>query len=172
MTDTTSTNNEDFHIDDDGFTDDVKHPSDRNISFGNSDTPTNGNNPTNSPTPRRRRRGCWWWLLLIVVLIGAGFVYFRYFSPYVSEAQAKGTINTVEKRGLLFKTYEANASLNITPADFEFSIDNDSLARVAQRYAGTGIPVTVTYRTFYATVPWRGASVNVATSITEQSPQQ
>lgn len=166
MTDSNNDYN-DFHIDDDGFTDDVKHADDRAISFGAGDNPATGST-TPPPTRRKRRRGCLWWILLVVVAAAAGFVYFRYFSPYVSEAQAKGVINSVEKRGLLFKTFEGEATLSVGGAPFDFSIDSDSLARVAQRYAGTGIPVTVTYRTYNATVPWRGASVNVATSVTEQ----
>ena len=49
--------------------------------------------------------------------------------------------------------------------DFYFSIPDDSLARVIQSYEGTGRPVTLTCKRYFGTLPWRGASKIVVTSI-------
>lgn len=123
--------------------------------------------------PRHRGRKALVWTIIIGVLILGGAFYMRYYNPYVEDAAMKCYIVNVEKRGIIFKTYEAQAVSVESVADTSkvyshpenFSIDSDELAKQMQQYQGTNIPVTVRYEKFYATLPWRGASKWVATSI-------
>ncbi|MDE5686707.1 MAG: hypothetical protein K2I26_09135, partial [Paramuribaculum sp.] len=47
----------------------------------------------------------------------------------------------------------------------QFTIADESLAHRLQEFQGQRIPVTLHYEKFYATLPWRGASKWVVTSI-------
>ena len=51
--------------------------------------------------------------------------------------------------------------------DFNFSIDNDSLAYRLMRLQNTGKRITVTYKQYTAPLPWRGKSDVVATGVIE-----
>ncbi len=123
---------------------------------------------------RKLRRGLVW-AAVIVVAVLAGVCYVRYFLPYADDALATGYVRNVERRGLMFKTYEGELlthealtdTARIYQRDFTFSVPDDSLARLIQSYQGTGRPVTLTFERYYATVPWRGASKNVVTSVVE-----
>lgn len=154
--------------------------SDRTIDFGGeAGTPAAGAAGIGSARPveerKRRHRGrkVLVWTIVIGLLILSGAFYLRYCSPYVEDAAMRCYIVNVEKRGLIFKTYEGQAVSAESVADTtkiyshpeQFSFASDELARQAQSYQGTNIPVTVRYEKFYATLPWRGASKWVVTSI-------
>ena len=141
------------------------------ISFSAADTPK-----APDTQARRRRRGCgfWtWFVLVIVVALGVTF-WLRYLNPYVTDAVARGYIERVEKRGIIFKTYEGEMirrsalddTTSVYSRDFAFSIESDSLAQRLQSFAGTGTVVSVRYRSYYGSLPWRGASRNVVESVT------
>lgn len=110
---------------------------------------------------------------MIIAALAVAF-YLRYCTPYVEEAQARGFITNVEKRGLIFKTFEGEMVLPSSVADtsrvydrrFEFSIPSDTLARRMQSLAGTYTPVVVTYQKYYGMLPWRGAT-NVSVTAVE-----
>ena len=126
------------------------------------------------PVKRRHpfRRFITVFLLIVFVALGVTF-WIRYCNPYVTDAQARGFIQGVEKRGIIFKTFEGEMlrksalddTTSVYSRDFNFSVDSDSLARVLQSYAGTRRQVVVTYRSYYATLPWRGASRNVVEDV-------
>ena len=52
--------------------------------------------------------------------------------------------------------------------EFEFSIDNDSIARDLMRLQKTGHKVAITFKEFDTTLPWRGKSKRVVTTFEER----
>lgn len=122
--------------------------------------------------PRRRRHGWRWFFFIVIVALGVT-VYIRYFVPHVTESRSVGYVTNVEKRGILFHTFEGEMIMpaqladtsHVYSRDFTFSIPDDSLARVIQSYQGTGKKVALTCKKYYGTLPWRGASKTVVTSI-------
>lgn len=99
--------------------------------------------------------------------------YVRYFHPYAEDAQTVGYVSSVERRGIVFKTYEGELltretltdTTHIYQRDFRFSVTDDSLARLIRSYQGSGRPVCLTFERYYAPVAWRGASTNVVTAV-------
>jgi len=133
--------------------------------------------PTVSPDTGNGRRfnlkRLWIWAAALVAAVLTIAIILRYFVPYVSEARVTGYITSVERRGLLIKTFEGEmiteSSLTDTTRvysrDFSFSVDNDSLARRLQDFQGTGRAVVVTYKRYYGMIPWRGASTCIVTDM-------
>lgn len=126
---------------------------------------------------RHRFRNFMIWLLVFTIVAGAIAFYIRYYNPYAIDARESGIIMNVEKRGILFKTYEADVatqtSLHDTSTQYSrqnFSFTNDSLAHIAQQFQQSGQTVELTYSRYFATLPWRGASVRVITDIKPYSP--
>lgn len=127
-----------------------------------------------APAPRRRHRKGWIIFFLILFLLLAGTVTVRYFVPYITESQVTGYVTLVEKRGIIFRTFEAEMvsegqladTGRVYSRDVYFSIPDDSLARRLQQYQGSGQPVKVTCKKYYGTLPWRGASNTVMVSFT------
>ena len=135
---------------------------------------TPGSEPK-QPQPRRNR-GClrfWLWFFTIMAIILGITFYIRYLTPHTTDARITGYVTSVERRGIMFKTFEGEMisltaihdSTRIYQHDITFSIPNDSVARTLQRYQGTGQPVTVTLEKYYGTLPWRGASTTVAVAV-------
>lgn len=147
------------------------------ITFGSDDSRHNNvsDSGSNDPSSGRKRRGCWRWTLFMIILAAllAVAFYLRYCTPFVVEAQERGYITKVEKRGLIFKTYEGDMVVNSAIADttsvydhrFSFSIADEALARQLRQLAGTSRMVTLVYEKYYATLPWRGDSKIVAIGV-------
>lgn len=123
--------------------------------------------------PRRKSR-LWVWLLCVIVAAALAVAcWLRYFSPYVEDATQFGYVENIEKRGTIFKTYEGVLipykelmdTTRIYSRDFIFTAQNDSLAAKLKRAQFAGCPVRVGYRQYHATLPWRGASKIVVTSV-------
>ena len=91
--------------------------------------------------------------------------YLRYCSPYAVEAQITGRIASIEKRGLVFKTYEGEIRPEGADSVMTFSVASDALARSLGEAEAAGRPVTLIYEKYYATLPWRGESLRLATAI-------
>lgn len=151
------------------------------IEFNDADARQVGSTPLgepstkDEPTPQKRhgtRRFFAWFFLILGIVLGAAF-YLRYLNPYVTDATVRGYVNRIERRGIIFKTYElemvSDAALDDTrkvyTRDCSFSVDNDSIVAKLQKLQGTGERVVVTYETFYGTLPWRGASNSVVTAV-------
>lgn len=120
-----------------------------------------------APKSRRSRfrRIVGWTLLCAVVILGVAF-WIRYLNPYATDCHLKGYVTAVEKRGLLFKTYEVDivseAALTDTARiyshNLSFSIADPAVVSSLQRMQGTGRPVSIRYKKYFGTLPWRGAS--------------
>lgn len=121
---------------------------------------------------RRSRIPFWVWALCGLAVIGLVIgCWIRYFSPYVEDATQYGYVENIEKRGMIFKTYEGTLipykelmdTTRIYNRDFIFSVADDKTAATLKRALYNAKPVRVSYRRYYATVPWRGASKIVVT---------
>lgn len=125
---------------------------------------------TGGPKKRRKKSRGWLWFFLFLVVVLAGAVTIRYFIPYIVESRVTGYVTLVEKRGIVFPTFEGEMvseslladTTRIYSRDLSFSIPDDELALRLQQYQGTGRPVTVTFKRYYGTLPWRGAYNTVA----------
>lgn len=133
----------------------------------------------------KRRSKLWLWASLAIVAIGVVlFVWLRWFSPYVSEAMQYGYVESIEKRGTIFKTYEGTLipykeklemdkeqSAGVTSVDsiaaqdstqlrgsFVFSVNDSKVATQLRRLQYANLPVRVEYRRYHGTLPWRGDS--------------
>ncbi len=145
------------------------------IKFTADDAPRGNNRDSRGGVePRRRHRsrrvGA---VIVAVVLVALAIaVWLRYFNPYVVDAQATGYVTDVERRGVIFKTFEGELIPSIPQTvdgvysrDFRFSITDDSLAATLQQYQASHRPVTLLYKRYPATLPWRGASTVVVTGL-------
>ena len=149
--------------------------SNRTISFQESDAPKTAGQPEVAKPAKRRHRGrrfLAWFITICVAVLGVTF-YIRYFNPYTVDARSTGYISSIEKRGIVFKTYEGEMisqsaladTSRVYVRDFTFSIPSDSLAARMQSYQAAGRKVTVIYQRYFGVLPWRGASKCVATGV-------
>lgn len=127
--------------------------------------------------PRRRKSGrgrqILWWTAVILVLVLVGAFWMRYINPYSVDNTERGYITDIEHRGITFKTWEGHMiveqaltdSTRMYQRDFDFSVDNDSLAREIRKYKGTGRAIKVTYNRYLGSLPWRGSHCIVVTGI-------
>lgn len=122
------------------------------------------------PEKPRHKHSRWkrvlvWMGVLCVVVLGVAF-WLRYENPYATDCRVSGYVTNVEKRGLVFKTYEADVvseqaltdTTRVYSHNLSFSVENPEMVRRLQAMQGTGKPVQIVYRKYYGTLPWRGAS--------------
>lgn len=140
----------------------------------NFDFTASGDTPAPAaPQPRRPRRHRWWWFWLILFALAAGAFYVRYYVPHTEESKIVGYVTNVEKRGIIFKTFEGEMisekqladSGKIYQRDVTFSMPNDSMGRAVQAWQDSGRPVELTVKKYYGTLPWRGASGTIVTDV-------
>ncbi len=130
--------------------------------------------PKDEPRPKRRRwRRFLTWLIVICIVALGLTIYLRYYNPYVTDSRISGYITKVERRGIIFKTYEAEviseAALTDTTRLYSerltMSIPSGELAAKLQTYQGSGQRVTLTTERFWGMLPWRGESTTVITDV-------
>ena len=115
-------------------------------------------------------------LLLLVAIIVA--FHLRFLSPYVEDATAYGYVDNIETRGTVFKTFEGilinykelHDTTRLYTRDFIFTAADASVAATLKRMQLKGRPVRVTYKTYHATLPWRGASKTIVTEADSVDP--
>lgn len=159
--------------------DDTPKSSERNISFvDEQSTPqSSGGSMDDSHREDNKKYSRWKrriaMTIIIVVIALSGLIFIRYFNPYVDDARETGYVVSVERRGIVFKTYEGmmltpesfSDTTQVYQRDFTFSIPDRQLARRLQEMQGTGQKVTVVYERYYGILPWRGASKIVVTGV-------
>lgn len=130
---------------------------------------------------RRSRIPFWVWLLCALVVVGLVVgCWIRFFSPYVEDATQYGYVESIEKRGMIFKTYEGTLipykelmdTTRIYNRDFVFSVADAKTASTLKQAMYDAKPLRIGYKKYYATVPWRGASKIVVTSADTVNPDQ
>src|SRR5690606_3749261 len=102
------------------------------------------------------------WFFLLLLLIGAGFVYYKYYFVF-GEGVKSGYLNFAVKKGNLFKTYEGKliqagfGSANtgsIRSNEFEFSTENESTLHILESKSGKCFALH--YREYHRKLPWSG----------------
>ena len=114
-----------------------------------------------------RRYMLWVWVAAAGVALGLILtVYFRWCSPYVEGATQYGYVESLERRGTIFDTYEGvllpyKDLMDTTRSyggDFVFTCADGDVAVKLRRMQYANLPVRVVYRRYHATLPWRGDS--------------
>lgn len=116
--------------------------------------------------------------IIVLVIVGAViWLWQLYWRPYSQEVR-KGYITAVKLQGNVFKTYEATMlEVSYVGNGFhiddtvQFSITEDSIAIAAQMFQGNGKRVAVGVKQYKASLPWRGDSKLVASSLTAEDGQ-
>jgi len=110
-------------------------------------------------------------IIAIIVIALAAFVYWRYFFVFAEGTRA-GILNTFQKKGYLFKTYEGqliqsgfrgNPTTAIQSNQFSFSVTNEGVAQKLMENSGKDMELH--YKRYQATLPWRGMQLFVIDSI-------
>jgi len=111
------------------------------------------------------------WFLYLVVIIGAIFIYWKYFYTY-SEGYRAGLLQKFSSKGTLFKTYEgemilssvsSNRDVAIASEKFLFTLTNKTLIRQFDTLQGD--MVIVHYKQKNSIVFWRGDSPYLVDSV-------
>lgn len=128
-----------------------------------------------------RRYMLWVWVAAAGVAIGLILtVYFRWFSPYVEGATQYGYVESLERRGTIFDTYEGvllpyKDLMDTTRSyggDFVFTCADGDVAVKLRRMQYANLPVRVVYRRYHATLPWRGDSRIIVERVDSVDPSR
>ena len=113
----------------------------------------------------------WTIVVLIIAVAAALFIYFRFYFVF-GEGVKSGELNYVVYKGVLFKTYEgkliqsgirSKTAGSIQSYEFEFSVDNEDLARRLMLEGGK--TVELHYKEYFGALPWRGFTKFIVDSI-------
>ena len=107
----------------------------------------------------------------VLILIIAVVFWWRYYFVF-GEGVKAGNLNFVVRKGYIFKTWEGRIIQEgfKTPApnqmqsnQFDFSILDDQIAQVLERYSGKFVELR--YKEYLNAIPWRGNSNYIVTEI-------
>jgi hypothetical protein len=91
----------------------------------------------------------------------------RFYFVY-SEGTKAGQLNTFQKKGVVFKTYEGKLiqsgfQANVKSNEFLFSVKSESIANQLMNNAGEEMELH--YIRYYGSLPWRGIENYIVDSI-------
>ena len=120
------------------------------------------------------------WVLITITIAAvlAAAAYFRFFFVF-GEGVKSGELNYVVYKGVLFKTYEgkliqtgirSKAAGSIQSYEFEFSVENEALARELMLQGGKTLELH--YKVYFGALPWRGFTKFVVDSIITVRPAE
>ena len=120
------------------------------------------------------------WVLITITIAAvlAADAYFRFFFVF-GEGVKSGELNYVVYKGVLFKTYEgkliqtgirSKAAGSIQSYEFEFSVENEALARELMLQGGKTLELH--YKEYFGALPWRGFTKFVVDSIITVRPAE
>ena len=120
------------------------------------------------------------WVLITITIAAvlAAAAYFRFFFVF-GEGVKSGELNYVVYKGVLFKTYEgkliqtgirSQAAGPIQSYEFEFSVENEALARELMLQGGKTLELH--YKEYFGALPWRGFTKFVVDSIITVRPAE
>ena len=120
------------------------------------------------------------WVLITITIAAvlAAAAYFRFFFVF-GEGVKSGELNYVVYKGVLFKTYEgkliqtgirSKAAGSIQSYEFEFSVENEALARELMLQGGKTLELH--YKEYFGALPWRGFTKFVVDSISTGRPAE
>ncbi|MBL0355406.1 MAG: hypothetical protein IPP72_00280 [Chitinophagaceae bacterium] len=111
------------------------------------------------------------WLTFISIVVLIVIFWWKYYYVF-GEGVKSGELNYVVKKGNVFKTYEgkliqsgfrSKAAGTVQSYEFEFSVENDSIANVLMNNSGNYFDLH--YKEFKGAIPWRGYSEFVVDKI-------
>jgi hypothetical protein len=115
-----------------------------------------------------------WTITIIILALLAGFCYFKFWWVF-SDGTKTGELNSLTYTGYIFKTYEGeiiltgygnkNSSGTVQSKNFKFSVADKEVAE--QLIHMTGHRVTVHYKEYKGTLPWRGYERSIVDTVTE-----
>ena len=117
--------------------------------------------------------------VLITITIAAVLAAAAYFRFVFGEGVKSGELNYVVYKGVLFKTYEgkliqtgirSKAAGSIQSYEFEFSVENEALARELMQQGGKTLELH--YKEYFGALPWRGFTKFVVDSIITVRPAE
>lgn len=124
----------------------------------------------------RPGKGIGWAITLVILAVLAGVFYFKFLWVF-SDGTKTGELNSLTYTGYVFKTYEGeiiltgygnkNASGSVQSKNFKFSVANKEVAEKLRQM--TGLRVTVHYKEYKGTLPWRGYERAIVDSVTEET---
>jgi hypothetical protein len=109
--------------------------------------------------------------IVVLLLVAAIIFWWRHYFVF-GEGVKAGDLNYLVRKGYIFKTWEGKLIQTgfktptpgaIQSNEFEFSITNDSIARVLERESGKFVELR--YKEYIAPLPWRGMSKYVVIEI-------
>ena len=120
------------------------------------------------------------WVLITITIAAvlAAAAYFRFFFVF-GEGVKSGELTYVVYKGVLFKTYEgkliqtgirSKAAGSIQSYEFEFSVENEALARELMLQGGKTLELH--YKEYFGALPWRGFTKFVVDSIITVRPAE
>ncbi|MCW3107518.1 MAG: hypothetical protein JWQ09_2024 [Segetibacter sp.] len=110
-------------------------------------------------------------IITIIILALIGFIYWRYYFVFAEGTKA-GVLNTFQKKGYLFKTYEGqliqsgfrgNATTAIQSNQFSFSVTDEKVAQKLMENSGKDMELH--YKRYIGTLPWRGMQPFIIDSV-------
>jgi hypothetical protein len=109
------------------------------------------------------------YIILSLLIILVGFVYFRFYWVFAEGTKA-GILNTFQKKGYIFKTYEGKIiqsgfKVNIQSNEFEFSVTSESVAKTLLENSGKDVELH--YKSYFGSLPWRGMQTFIVDSVYE-----
>ncbi|TAF54862.1 MAG: hypothetical protein EAZ62_03170 [Sphingobacteriia bacterium] len=110
-----------------------------------------------------------WSFTTIVVLVVAALVYWKFYFVFADGTKA-GQLNTFQKKGVIFKTWEGNIiqsgfKTNIQSNEFDFSVVDPKVAAILERNSGR--EVNLHYHRYNGSLPWRGMQGYIVDSVLE-----
>ena len=112
--------------------------------------------------------------LIVIILLTGLLIWWNYFYVF-GEGVKSGELNYVVKKGNIFKTYEGKLIQSgfrsrgvgsVQSYEFEFSIDNDSIANFLMNNSGKYFDLH--YKEYKHAVPWRGYTSFIVDKISGQ----
>ncbi len=133
--------------------------------------------PLNDPQPvkQKGKSGCRKYFLrffLLLLLVVAGWVAWTYYIPFASDGVRSGLLNSVMKKGNIFKTYEGTLIQDgvrgatgggVQSNTFEFSIEDREIFDSLKFNSGKRFELQ--YKEYRGALPWRGNTRYIVDSI-------
>lgn len=115
-------------------------------------------------------RGLLYFLLFLLVVFG---ILYALTGWSYSDGERAGTVSKFSRRGFIFKTYEGVLNVggfsgetgSLTPQYFDFSVDNDAVAKQITQAVKTGQRVTLHYEEKIIKFPWNGETKYYITGV-------
>lgn len=110
------------------------------------------------------------WSIIIIVFVSLViFIYWKFYFVYAEGTKA-GQLNTFQKKGMVFKTWEGKViqsgfRANVQSNEFDFSVTSESVAEQLLRCSGK--EVELHYKRYIGALPWRGLERNIVDSVYE-----